>query len=174
MPNRTRDEPWERQKGESAQAYEAFVTYRDMGPDRSLRAVGQKLGKSRQLIERWSSAWNWPERVRAYENYLDEAEHKKNRELRKKKKAQNLGISSNLKAKAIEALLMLPAEALTPKDIALFLDKAISIEKDSLEDDSSPSADINLTVKQSPTEPDLSHLSDEDLHALAAMKEDDT
>ena len=41
MPKWT-DKPWERQKGESDKAYEAFVTYRDMGTDRSIRAVAQK------------------------------------------------------------------------------------------------------------------------------------
>ena len=49
MPKWT-DKPWERQKGESDKAYEAFVTYWDMGTDRSIRAVAQKLGKSRTQI----------------------------------------------------------------------------------------------------------------------------
>ena len=65
------DKPWERQKGESEKAFEAFAAYRDMGPERSLRAVGQQLGKSKALMERWSVAHDWQERVRAYENELD-------------------------------------------------------------------------------------------------------
>ena len=50
MPNRTRDDLWERQKGESAQAYEAFVLYRDLGAERSHVKVAQQLGKSLSLI----------------------------------------------------------------------------------------------------------------------------
>ena len=44
MPKWT-DKPWERQKGESDKAYEAFVTYRDMGTDRSIRAVAQEFNR---------------------------------------------------------------------------------------------------------------------------------
>lgn len=54
MPNRTKDDLWERQPGESAQAYEAFAIYRDMGSNRSLRVVAEQLSKSDTLIKRWS------------------------------------------------------------------------------------------------------------------------
>ena len=36
--------PWERQKGETPQAFEAFSIYRDMGSSRSTAKVGRKLG----------------------------------------------------------------------------------------------------------------------------------
>ena len=69
MPKWT-DKPWERQKGESEKAFEAFVTYRDMGEKRTLTAVAEKLQKSGTLIRRWKSTWDWAERVRAYDNEL--------------------------------------------------------------------------------------------------------
>ena len=64
--------PWERQEGESVQAFEAFTLYLEMGGERSLRAVGQKLGKSSTLIERWSATKRWVERAAAYDADLQQ------------------------------------------------------------------------------------------------------
>ena len=64
-------EPWERQENETPKQFEAFVVYRDMGEDRSLQKVANQLAKSRQLLTRWSSANNWVERCRAWDNEQD-------------------------------------------------------------------------------------------------------
>lgn len=58
---------WERQEGETSRAYEAFSAYRDLGSARSLAKVGQLLGKSTGLMERWSAAHAWVDRVAALE-----------------------------------------------------------------------------------------------------------
>lgn len=60
--------PWDRQNPESAKAYEAFCIYRDMGPDRTLRAVAEVLNKSQAIMGRWSSAHDWPARSRAWDS----------------------------------------------------------------------------------------------------------
>ena len=72
MPNKKTEQPWERQKGESPQAFAAFLIYLELGPKRSLHMVGQQLGKSRGLMERWSSANHWVERCRAWDNHLQQ------------------------------------------------------------------------------------------------------
>ena len=61
--------PWRRQSGESRQAYQAFEVYRDtpIRGRRSIRRTGHKLGKSRQLLERWSVKWRWVERCDRYD-----------------------------------------------------------------------------------------------------------
>lgn len=61
---------FEQQPKESAKAFEAFSVYLNMGPERSLAAVGKKLGKSEGLIERWSAKFDWPARVQAQAAYL--------------------------------------------------------------------------------------------------------
>src|SRR5215831_3562390 len=65
-------EAWERQPGESRQAFEAFTRYRDLSSGRSYARVGRELGKSTGLIERWGSRHRWQERVDTYLRYLDE------------------------------------------------------------------------------------------------------
>lgn len=65
------DEPWDQQPDESAPAFEAFRTYRDMGATRSTAKVARELGKSKALIDRWSSANSWGIRVSAYDKFLD-------------------------------------------------------------------------------------------------------
>ena len=61
---------FEQQPRESAKAFAAFTEYLNQGPERSLAAVGQKLGKSLVLIERWSSRWHWAERVASHAAHL--------------------------------------------------------------------------------------------------------
>jgi hypothetical protein len=103
--------PWEMQEGESAQAFEAFAIYRDMRADRSLSRVGQKLGKSGGLIERWSSENSWQERVLAYDQYLDR------REREEREKAHLVAIADyrdrqrKLSASATEAAILLLQKA---------------------------------------------------------------
>lgn len=55
---------------ERAERHEARVLYLTMGADRSLDAVRKKLGKSKELIERWSSADGWVEQARQYDQAL--------------------------------------------------------------------------------------------------------
>lgn len=71
-------EAWERQKGESSQAFEAYDLYQSMGGKRSLSKVAEKLGKSEALISRWSSRWSWVHRSREYDNKIksDDVEQK--------------------------------------------------------------------------------------------------
>ena len=61
---------FEQQSKESAKAFEAFSVYLSLGAERSLSAVGQKLGKSVGLVERWSAKFDWPVRVAAHAAHL--------------------------------------------------------------------------------------------------------
>ena len=62
--------PFEQQPRESAKAFAAFIEYLNMGPQRSLAAVAQKLSKSGPLLKRWSARFDWPGRVAAHAAHL--------------------------------------------------------------------------------------------------------
>src|SRR3954451_20303377 len=59
--------PYEKLPQESEKSWYAFVCYRDLGVERSTAKVGQRLGKSKAPMARWSSRNNWVERVAAYD-----------------------------------------------------------------------------------------------------------
>jgi hypothetical protein len=122
-------EPWERQKGESTKAFEAFSIYRDMGPERSLRKVADQLGKSRALIERWSRLWKWVERTREYDNDLEKKAHAKAVKAVQDMTDRHIKIAMQLQAKALNALQQLPVQDMTAKEILSFLTEATKLER---------------------------------------------
>ena len=131
MPKRQEPDiaPWEQQPGESAKAFEAFAIYRDMGVERSVRKVTQRLNKSLTLIGKWSSRYNWPERARAYDRDLDRQAHAQAvRDVRSMTNRQ-IRIAMQLQAKALEALEQLNVATLSPKMQLAFLAKATEIER---------------------------------------------
>ena len=130
MANKTvKTDSWERQQGESTQAYEAFATYRDMGTERSIRSVAQKLGKSSTIIGRWSSTWKWVDRVREWDNEL--AREAKAKAVKKVKDMtdRHVNLAMQLQKKALEELQTLSIGALAPKDILAFIEKAAALER---------------------------------------------
>jgi len=64
-------EPWERQKGETDPAFEAFALYRNMGVERSTLSVSIELSKSHGLVKKWGTKQNWVSRAAAFDDHLD-------------------------------------------------------------------------------------------------------
>lgn len=65
---------FERLPKESAKAFAAFSFYLNMGPQRSAREVGERLGKSETLISRWSTKFDWAGRIMAHGAYVAEVQ----------------------------------------------------------------------------------------------------
>jgi hypothetical protein len=61
--------PWNRQKGETVQAFEAFQTYYDLGSERTVVKAAEKLNKSHDMFNIWSMKWKWGMRVQARDNH---------------------------------------------------------------------------------------------------------
>lgn len=76
----------ERIPGEGARAFNAFLAYRDLGPERSIdkayRVATQQQESSRRASGtwmNWAAQFEWVERARAYDGYL-EAKARRSRE----------------------------------------------------------------------------------------------
>lgn len=126
-------QPWERRENESTKAYEAFCTYRDMGRERSLSKVAEKLQKSETLMGRWSGAYSWVDRAAKWDDEQDRIE----RETAQKEQAKAIKEMRTRHAKLAEAMLMKSARALAripddeikPGDISRMVDIASKLER---------------------------------------------
>jgi len=174
MVKKISETPWGRQPGESSQAYEAFSTYRDMGVDRTVVAVGRELAKSRQLIDRWKQANNWDERVRAWDS--DTAQ--KTKAVAEKEAAdmvkRHLKLAQQLQDKAALALEQLNTGRVGAYGIAELLKLGVDIERlnrgevtERIENKNEISGAV--TVAKDPYE----ELTTEELRKLAAMTSND-
>ena len=165
-------ELWERQEGESAQAFQAFAVYRDMGAERSLVKVAQKLGKSKALMERWSSRWQWGVRVEAWDDEMDKCTC---RELQKgiaEMRKNHVGIAKAMLVKALQALQKIPTDEISPRDVSNMVDVAAKLERISRGEVTERTEGKQTVVGEfSLGAIDLSRVSDEELSTLEAITE---
>lgn len=126
--------PWERMEGEGVKAFEAFRIYRDMGSERNLRAVGERLGKSRAIIERWSSANQWVERVRAYDNDLERVAYQEAVKSVREMQKRRIGMAAQLQNKALLALQKLKPEHMKPGELLAFMREGAKLEREARND----------------------------------------
>lgn len=129
MAKEKKAELWERQPDEGVKPWEAFVIYRDMGPDRSIRKVAQQLKKSSTIIGRWSSEWDWQERVAAWEGEQDRLARadqvKKIAEMRRLQAQRG----AKMQEKAMEALEQMEIEKLSPADVVRLMAEGAKLER---------------------------------------------
>jgi hypothetical protein len=92
---------WKRLPTDTDKSFEAFALYRDMGANRSLKTLSQKLAKSLPFLKEWSSKHDWVNRVAAFDASLDEKNLDKNAE-RQERIKDNAYSDYLLTRKAIE------------------------------------------------------------------------
>jgi hypothetical protein len=140
---------WDQRADESAQAYCAFVAYRDLRSERSIdrayRAVrGQQNGNKRatgQFTE-WSQRYEWKQRAEAYDAYLEHKFRSEQEESASKAYWNDLGayfdrqkklsaaagnVAIALLTKAGEGLKRLDASHLKPLELASICRAAAAI-----------------------------------------------
>ncbi|MGH9249345.1 MAG: hypothetical protein ACRD0W_07505 [Acidimicrobiales bacterium] len=128
-------EEWERQKGESRQAFEAFAKYRDMGATRSARRVAEQLTKSETLIKRWSARWRWVARADAWDRELDRLWRAEMHEARMELSRRELKIAAGFLAKVVDRLRTIQPDQLSAAELIRWAQVATEIERRAVGED---------------------------------------
>ena len=126
-------EPWERRENESTKAYEAFTIYRDMGRERSLSKVAEKLQKSETLMGRWSRTYDWVNRAAKWDDEQERVEReiaqKEQVKAIKDMRKRHADLGQAMLIKAARALAKLPDDEIKPQDISRMVDVASKLER---------------------------------------------
>lgn len=122
-------EEWERQPGESSQAFEAFVTYRDMGAQRSIRSAASRLGKSHKLLERWSARFKWGDRAAAFDAHMDSIAVMAQEGARREMAERQAKIGMDMQELAAQSLDGLAAGGLTVNEVVRMMETGVKIER---------------------------------------------
>lgn len=128
---------YEKQPWESIKAWEAFVTYRDLGFERTLAKTARYLKKGEGMIAEWSARNCWKLRCEAYDMMID-------RRMREQRESA-MDVMLNAHGEAAGAMLdvatklllgdpdagtsPLPPSALDPKDVPTYLRTAVEIQR---------------------------------------------
>jgi hypothetical protein len=124
--------PWARRDAETCKSYQAFVTYRDMGFERSCVAVAKLLRKSRSLIEGWSSRHEWVLRARLFDEHelaINRRENRKERQLMARRHAQE---ARDFQQRAVEYLRTVDLSKLPPEQFQQLFTFAVQVERDAM------------------------------------------
>jgi|SRR5215211_8347970 len=121
---------WHRQPGESKQAYAAFNVWRHLKPtERSIPRVVSELSKSRQLLQRWKTEWNWDERAQEWDEEVEIRELDARIESKAKMDEEHLKIVRTARNKAVLRLRDIDLSNLSPAELRAWLDQFMRWER---------------------------------------------
>lgn len=108
MPEPYQLQPWDCQPGETSKAYQAFVTYRDLGPSRTVQRVANDLQKSYSVVHGWSQKWAWYERIAAWDSMPGQKMAEAYDEMAQRIAAQHEEVATKLLARLNKNLDLMP------------------------------------------------------------------
>jgi hypothetical protein len=129
VSDRSAVDPWERQSGESVQAFEAFAVYRDLGLARSVSKVARELDKSRTLLGRWSRQYAWVMRATAYDREQDRLFLAEQAQARREIARRHAKLAQAVQGKAVARLQALDPRELSPSELLRYIQVAADIER---------------------------------------------
>lgn len=130
-------EPWDRLEGEPNQWYDRFERFRLLGPNRTLIATynGERAEAGKSVIRRYPGAWDkvagrwrWWERAEAWDEAQRALARKEEEgQLRERRRAW-IAQAQAVQGKAVERLLTLVAEDLSPRDVLRWVVQGMKLE----------------------------------------------
>lgn len=129
------NEPWNKMRNESAKAYAAFLSYKNLpARDRSLRKAciehyGSATSSKIRQFQHWSARNMWVDRAVAWDQYVAQEADEKELEAIKRMREQHLTVAQGLMAKAVERLKNLDPLELNTSDVLRYLSEAIRIQR---------------------------------------------
>lgn len=124
--------PWERQDGETSKAFDAFRTFRDIGPTRTIGQACEILrgpGFGKDMFKTWSSKWKWTSRAAAWDEYLDEQRRKQMEHDMKKMNDRHRDIGKKMQMKAMEKLAVIETREIDAANMVRMMVEAVKIER---------------------------------------------
>lgn len=113
---------WERQEGESNEAWKAFEKYRDM-EHRTYREVSSSSG-------RWSREWSWQARVAEWDRHIARQEAEELVRYRVKMNERHRMIAATAQNKIVQWLQTLEPSKMRPAEAARWFEIAVKVERD--------------------------------------------
>ena len=121
---------WDRRRYEGAKPYEAFILYREMGLKRSLAKVAKALGKSKALMDRWSSKWCWVNRAADWDAHQDRVKQDEYDEQTRTMARRHAKLALAMLDKVRIKLKALKGKGVTVPQIIKMLDVATRVERE--------------------------------------------
>lgn len=127
-----RPEPWEMQSTETALSFEAFTTYRDLGPRRNVSKTAKLIGKANQTLYIWSAQHNWVERAKAWDAEQDRLKREHHVKQVQAMNERHVNLARALQGKIAQRISTIEPTDFEAKDLVGMLDRLVKIERTAL------------------------------------------
>lgn len=121
--------PWDRMPGESESAYAHFLSYRDLGQDRTIARAADRAHKSRDHFHRLATQWQWINRASAYDTEMHRLFTAKAADERREMILRHAKLARNIMSIVEARLLTIPIDELTPTELSRLLEVAAKMER---------------------------------------------
>jgi hypothetical protein len=129
--------PWDRMPGESENSYVHFLTYRDLGQDRTIAKAADRAHKSRDHFHRIATQWQWINRAGAWDVEQHRLFSAKAADQRTEMIERHARLGRSIMSIVEARLLTIPIDALTPLELSRLAEVASKLERSSWAEETS-------------------------------------